>query len=715
MFRVHHDGSCAYNHVSDRVHLDLKVECQQWNLDGRRPALRCMQELTISIADSHWLLYDLPHTAKTFGRPPVVALSSNLEVLRLGSLIFTKDEKGRYQLAANVETSSIFIDEFAKHQQYVAVTTRRRFPVEELLKQRLRLNEEVKTVESEYSVPEDGKGVLLLDQVLGVYTSPSTIEVLEETQTDTDDSSSETTETTEFEKEVVGDILIEDPRKFSYFPRDLHMMAEALESTDSSNQSCSDVSENSAEEDWTDGSSEMLSDEVEDDDQWNDWGSQSITFEELTLENMGKVENMSAKGLHDEEQVPGFDDLESLESQADDMHFDEVWTSAEGDEIKISGFTLRKGDIGYESDSSEHEASSVPTSNSEDEHSSQASEEDDEDKQRVSIRVQDIDASGGTLKFHFTRYVKRSIFDSPAVFHPSRPLLVWPLGDSEILFADYKANTFFTRMLSCSRFGSSSVFVKAHFSSSGEYIHFAVLEALAKDPKPGFKKGSLLLSLQVSTHRLSIRKPTRSPPRLIYRTTIDLGEVATLNVSLSPYTLSWTEQLLYLTTRAETLNVMRIPLFQARETTDTDNTPNEVCYVQGDVYLPRTTASRTLHFFPAPTPPSTATTSTAAPIAPPARTKTSTTIPPPTAKIIIGAHSAIPSQALLVPAYQVSPPITVLLHEDKDLGGWKPKDGADAAADGKQQRGLNTSGGRLQGKFETFDWDKDCDIVPFLY
>lgn len=83
-----------------------------------------------------------------------------------------------------------------------------------------------------------------------------------------------------------------------------------------------------------------------------------------------------------------------------------------------------------------------------------------------------------------------------------------------------------------------------------------------------------------------------------------------------------------------------------------------------------------------------------------------------TAKIIIGSHSAVPSQGLLVPQYQVSPPIGVLLHEEDDLGGWKCK--AVSGTEDVKQR-LNNAGGRLQGKFETFNQNEDCDIVPFLY
>jgi hypothetical protein len=35
--------------------------------------------------------------------------------------------------------------------------------------------------------------------------------------------------------------------------------------------------------------------------------------------------------------------------------------------------------------------------------------------------------------------------------------------------------------------------------------------------------------------------------------------------------------------------------------------------------------------------------------------------------------------------------------------------------DGAKSGKVNNAGGRLQGKFETFDLGEDCDIVPFLF
>ncbi|KAJ4371362.1 hypothetical protein N0V83_004579 [Neocucurbitaria cava] len=719
--------------------LKLEFDCQQWDLTGETPCLRNSQKLTAGFIETLWLLYDLPPSTNSFGKPPVVTWSSDLAVMRIGSQLYTKDCNDLYQLASNIDTRSMFIDEFASRHHHIAITTRREFPYAEMAKRDAQVMQDPPEIDDQAVVLLIANGVLSN----GSSTNPTTAAGTDETGTvDTSKSSNTSVESdAESETEVIDDMRIEDASKFKHVSRREAIVADEFEEDDPLLKSDSDASGNSAEEEWSDGSSDMLSDEVEDEDQWNDWGNERLTIEELKLEvNDSYPSSPASSASAASGKVPDFDDLESLASQDEELNVDEVWTAGEGDEIKISGFMFKKGDLGIDDSdsSSSRETSSVESSYS----LSNYSDSDDDDgnnsdfdvdmakhldalifgkasregKQRISLQVHDLSTPDGPPSFHFTRYVQRGLFDSPPVFHPSKPLLVWPLGDAEILFADYKSNTFFTRLLCCSRFKSCHIFVKAHFSQSGEYLHFASLEAQTKDPSKDDEdeKGSLSLSLQASTHRLSVRKTTRSPPRLIYRTTIDLGSAPTLKISSSPYTLHWTDETLYLTTRAQTLNVMRIPLFPDAEKPGRGS----VCYIQQHVYLPRTIESRTLHFFPPPSPssssraPSTQSKSPGASLQP---IKQNTM-----AKIIIGSHSAVPSQGLLVPRYQVSPPMGVLLHEERDLGGWKCKAvvlggscSGDGGEEGKQR--LNNAGGRLQGKFETFDRTEDCDIVPFLY
>jgi hypothetical protein len=79
--------------------------------------------------------------------------------------------------------------------------------------------------------------------------------------------------------------------------------------------------------------------------------------------------------------------------------------------------------------------------------------------------------------------------------------------------------------------------------------------------------------------------------------------------------------------------------------------------------------------------------------------------------VVIGSHSTMPSQRLLVPKAQVAPPTVVYLSVTKDLGGWVCKD---ALSKTEKERQRNAAG-RLHGKYESFDLKDDCDIIPFLY
>ena len=57
------------------------------------------------------------------------------------------------------------------------------------------------------------------------------------------------------------------------------------------------------------------------------------------------------------------------------------------------------------------------------------------------------DSSSPNIAFHFLRKAPILLYDSPPVIHPSHPFVVWPLGAGEVLFADFKAKTFFVRKL----------------------------------------------------------------------------------------------------------------------------------------------------------------------------------------------------------------------------------------------------------------------------
>ena len=459
---------------------------------------------------------------------------------------------------------------------------------------------------------------------------------------------------------------------------------------------------NTAETSWSQGSTDISSGNPDDDDQWNDWGNERAAFEDIE-EQVGDEHystdddiNHEASGITDqidtEDSASDDSDIPNLFVAGTDIRLDYVRSGEEEDDSKSEDSILSHYSQSLYSTSGDEEESDY-------EHEGEkldnllfgrlkAGKRDE--AHRISVRIFDTVNQQQKPIFHFSQYVDRRLFSSPPVFHPSKPLMVWPLGAGEILFANYQDNTYFTRMLCASGFGSCQVFVKSHFSRNGNFLHFAALEASyaeekGKNPASETSRQQFLLTLQVSTHRLSARKTARSPPHLVCRTNILLGRTHSVSVSTLPYTLTWTDQYLYFVRRDTKLNVIRIPLFRPTKAGE----KTTVCYPHNDIYLPRTAGLRNVHYYP-----------------PQEYTRNGKEG---FGTIIIGSHSSIPAQGKIIPQHAVKPPITVLVSEDKDLGGWECK--ADAI-DVVQRH--NNAGGRLQGKFERFDLKEDCDIVPYL-
>jgi hypothetical protein len=473
-------------------------------------------------------------------------------------------------------------------------------------------------------------------------------------------------------------------------------MKHASEESDILFDSSLESAGNSAHTSWSEGSTGLMSDEIEDEDQWNDWGNERLTLEELELEERERSLEGDVDEDGDDEDagaLPSDAEVESNLSETDPATSEDL-NYRDGD------LHLLDGDSGVESNysPSNYSFSDSQVSDSDNEYAARLEDmmlgsksANSEGAHRTSIRIYDSTRLERIPVFHYTLFIKRTLFDSPPAFHPSKPLLVWPLGDGEILFANYKANTYFTRELCRSQFRGCHIFIKTHFSRIGEYLHFAALEARETDAENG-KPRVVLLSLQVSTHRLSLRKTTSSPPRLVFRTIVDLGYTPTITVSNLPYFVSWTDKELYITRRSEKLDVIRIPLFHS-STTNSAMIPS-ICHLKDSIFLPRSSALRGMHFFPA---------------------EETLTVPSKKDKkpaaLILRSHCSIPSQEVVIPKHTISPPLVVYLHEDADLGGWTCR--ANSEADSKQR--VSNSCGRLKGKFESFDRTEDCDIVPYLF
>lgn len=717
---------------------ELDITCQRWDIRGENPKLLKTQILKTP-KESIWSLYDYPVAQRTAGRPTPVAVTPDLETLRIGSQIFSKDGRGHYRVTARRSIEETYIDEFASCGSYIAITSRRNMSYEDLYQPENKIPSHI--------TDDSGQS---LARKMHMWDYLGEVEKLESASTVSRTASGDTNDTLfGFDAESSRTSTLNDVDSDNNLPPKFESIINlacgpSLPEKSASPQQIDEDEEyfktdtesdgNSADEEWSEGSSEE-EDGLEVEDQWDDWGNGSLTLEDLKadiLERSVSVANSFCDYGSDKNQDGEADgdyaDSESQFSLEDELEI-EIDQEIDSDDAPSveSNYSLSNYDEYSDSDAAKSDTAG-PARHLDTLIFGQRDRSKAARKTTIHVYNLSTQETADPPVFHFSRFISNGIFNSPPVFHPSKSLLVWPLGDGEILFADYEINTYFTRFLCCSRYKSQHVFVKTHISASGDHLHFAALEAGERDEKLG---GGISLTLQVSTHRFSVHKTTRSPPRLIHKTTISLGHHDSLNVSNLPYTFHWTEMELFVTTKGLELDVVRIPLFR-----DPEDDEQKALYIKNRIFLPRTAAERNVYFFP-PSRSSSVPASMEDSTVLPQRVATtpnpshffSKAVPPPPqskkpklkidrsshATVIIGSHSSIPSQGLIVPKYQASPPIGVFLHEQQDLGGWTSVSKRISEEEEEGEVRLRGGGGRLRGRFESFDRNEDCDIVPFLY
>ena len=330
---------------------------------------------------------------------------------------------------------------------------------------------------------------------------------------------------------------------------------------------------------------------------------------------------------------------------------------------------------------------------------------------QATISVLDTSSSLPSRLFYLKQPLLYLLRDSPPIIHPFQPLAVWPLSKGNILFANFEDNSYFVRRLRPSTSHSEwwitlkpswnrvivslchaarHIFMKCHFSPCGRYLHIAALEGrlIFKPQKSGYTPPSINLALLVTTHSLCTKKTNKSPPTLIHRVRIDIGEETGVLASKLTYTLTWSRTKLYFTTSHYKLLVYQIQLFSSEG--ETSNASPVLC-PQNPMFLPENAENRDVYFFPS--------------------TDTSTK-----ARIIIGnmcpSRRRIPFGQDFEPdllkmvdgCFQrdCSPPIGCFVCEEADLGGWTSWDGHTKI---RENYGI----GQLNHLLEKFNPDDDCD------
>ena len=296
------------------------------------------------------------------------------------------------------------------------------------------------------------------------------------------------------------------------------------------------------------------------------------------------------------------------------------------------------------------------------------------------------------LIFSYKKTKPEMLHESPPIFHPSKPIVAWPVGYESLLLANFsegmkyihshrptsrkgRTNQLFSTMKlqipDSDLWTARQLSMNLHFSECGQYLHVGTVEAVRMlDKKKRMIQAPkvygltvVLQTLQISTSKSSINRPVTIAKRIH-----NLGIWKKLYFPTLPYTWTWTKSTAYFCINGLTLRVYKIPLaVPGAQIPDNEpiTTPLET------IFLPHSAQERSVQFFP---PSSTAGQST----------------------VIIGPqYGSEPSAA-----------IGVFLNE-KDLGPWvdvKEKEDANCL------RGLKR---RQTGKFEEFDTDDDCDIIPY--
>ncbi|KAI1387724.1 uncharacterized protein F4822DRAFT_407420 [Hypoxylon trugodes] len=256
-------------------------------------------------------------------------------------------------------------------------------------------------------------------------------------------------------------------------------------------------------------------------------------------------------------------------------------------------------------------------------------------KDRINdVRVFRSDSETGAIQevFHFFQHSEGLLIDSPPILHPHKDLLAWPTAKGEVVFGDFKNRSYFKLRLPATDSKRCLVSIQGKYSACGRYIHLASLygdlchkikshkirenhicdlltpherykdhENLKGDDK---NTTAIHFGLTVTTHRLSARTPIKTIPRLVYQQDFSFphGIKRSNRGPFRPtlgYTLTWTEDYVFMAINDRALRIIRIPLFLSVQMRDSNwKTSSGVHENDGTVFLPESSLDRDVYYFP---------------------------------------------------------------------------------------------------------------------
>ena len=238
----------------------LRFRCELWDLTRRRPRFQGSQP--ILVPHLKWALYDNPTSKSNLGWPVPVSLTSDLQFLRIGSSVFTWSEDSSYRPINIFEDDNDYFEDMASCERYLAVATRQQVSQEDVmaaLDASSMLHDEVMARLMEDIIEAESKA--------SSSTKPTTQRGSSTTRSAKSASSSKTSV-------IFSDLDTEKTENSK--KEDIQVELETWEL-----ESVSNSIANSAETFWSEGSTNVSSDEFEVEDHWNYWSNERLIFEEF--------------------------------------------------------------------------------------------------------------------------------------------------------------------------------------------------------------------------------------------------------------------------------------------------------------------------------------------------------------------------------------------------------------------------------------------------
>lgn len=208
--------------------------------------------------------------------------------------------------------------------------------------------------------------------------------------------------------------------------------------SDSDSSSPSDeISEwNSAEESWSEGSTEVdeLGNPLTSSDESGSDSSEAHTDSDDERENP-QDDSASDTAVNSYGQL-----YEESDSDGGDVDFDcgSEDESYDGDyESDWSDYNNQDEDLHFDSDDEERLAKRMAYSRPDKKHDAKV--------QQGILAIYDTSSSPPTQVFQFVQPLPIMLYDSPPAIHPTKPLVVWPLCGGDVLFADFEGKSYFVR------------------------------------------------------------------------------------------------------------------------------------------------------------------------------------------------------------------------------------------------------------------------------